>query len=150
MLVSGEPGIGKSRLAAELVQRIESEPHTRLRYLCSPYHQDSALYPFIHQLERATGFARDDTIEQKVEKLRALLAPGARNDDEMALLAELLSLPNSSIDLNLSPQRKREMLFEALLHQLTVLARSRPVLLVFEDTHWIDPTMRELLDPSIG
>jgi len=64
----------------------------------------------------------------------------------MALLAELLSLPNSSIDLNLSPQRKREMLFEALLHQLTVLARSRPVLLVFEDTHWIDPTTRELLD----
>ena len=124
MLVSGEPGIGKSRLTAALLQRIESEPNTRLRYFCSPYYQDSALHPFILQLERAGGFARDDTIEQKVEKLRALLAPGARSDDEMALFAELLSLPNSAIDLNLSPQRKREMLFQALLHQLTVLAQS--------------------------
>ena len=124
VLVSGEPGIGKSRLTAALLQRIESEPNTRLRYFCSPYYQDSALHPFILQLERAGGFARDDTIEQKVEKLRALLAPGARSDDEMALFAELLSLPNSAIDLNLSPQRKREMLFQALLHQLTVLAQS--------------------------
>jgi predicted ATPase/class 3 adenylate cyclase len=149
VLVSGEPGIGKSRLTAALLQCIESEPHTRLRYFCSPYHQDSALYPFILQLERAGGFARDDTVEQKVEKLRALLAPGARNGHEMALFAELLSLPNSAIDLNLGPQRKREMLFEALLHQLTVLARSRPVLMVFEDVHWIDPTTRELLDLTL-
>ena len=149
VLVSGEPGIGKSRLTAALLQRIESEPNTRLRYFCSPYYQDSALHPFILQLERAGGFARDDTVEQKVEKLRTLLAPGARSDDEMALFAELLSLPNSAIDLNLSPQRKREMLFQALLHQLTVLAQSRLVLMVFEDVHWIDPTTRELLDLTI-
>ena len=77
VLVSGEPGIGKSRLAAELGGRIASEPHTRLRYFCSPYHQDSALYPFIIQLERAAGFTRDDTPEEKLDKLRALLAPGA-------------------------------------------------------------------------
>ena len=78
VLVSGEPGIGKSRLTAEVSRRIESEPHTRLRYFCSPYHQDSALYPFIVQLERAAGFARDDTVVEKLGKLRELLASCAR------------------------------------------------------------------------
>jgi class 3 adenylate cyclase/predicted ATPase len=145
VLVSGEPGIGKSRLTAALSQVIQSNHYTRLRYFCSPYHQGSALYPFILQLERAAGFARDETGEE----LRGLLAPGSRGDDEMALLAELLSLPNSAADLNLSPQRKRERLFEALLHQLEATARNRPVLLIFEDAHWIDPTSRELLDLSL-
>ena len=149
VLVSGEPGIGKSRLSAALSQGIASEPHTRLRYFCSPYHQDSALYPSIVQLERAAGFARDDTVEQRLGKLRTLLEPGARGEDEIALLAELLSLPNSAANLNLSPQRKREKLFEALLHQLEALARSRPVLMVFEDAHWVDPTSRELLDLTV-
>src|SRR6266852_3193613 len=109
----------------------------RLRYFCSPYHQDSALHPFIVQLERAARFARDDTVNEKLDKLRALLGGAARADDEIALVAELLSLPNSAADLNLSPQRKREMLFEALLHQLESLARGQPVLMVFEDAHWI-------------
>jgi hypothetical protein len=149
VLLSGEPGIGKSRLSAALSQRIEPEPHTRLRYFCSPYHQDSALYPFIVQLERAARFARDDTVGQKLGKLRELLAPGAHGDDEIALLAELLSLPSSATNLNLSPQRKREKLFEALQHQLEALARSRCVLMVFEDVHWIDPTSRELLDLTL-
>jgi class 3 adenylate cyclase len=149
VLISGEPGIGKSRLAAALSERIENDPHTRLRYFCSPYHQDSALYPFITQLERFAGFERDDTAEEKLGKLRELLVPGARGDDEIELLAELLSLPNSAADLNLSPQRKREMLFEALLHQLEAVARSRPVFMVFEDAHWIDPTSRELLDLTL-
>jgi class 3 adenylate cyclase len=138
VLVSGEPGIGKSRLSAALSQLIESDPHTRLRYFCSPYHQDSPLHPFIVQLERAAGFARDDTAEQKLRKLRSLLAAGLRGGDEIALLAELLSLPNSSADLNLSPQRKREKLFEALLHQFESVTLSKPVLMVFEDAHWID------------
>ena len=111
VLVSGEPGIGKSRLSAELSQRIESQSYTRLRYFCSPHHQDSALYPFTVQLERAANFARDETAEQKLGKIRALVAPGALSEDEIALVAELLSLPNMSADLNLSPQRKREMLF---------------------------------------
>jgi class 3 adenylate cyclase/predicted ATPase len=146
VLISGEPGIGKSRLTAALSEQIGSEPHTRLRYFCSPYHQDSALYPFVAQLERAAGFARDDTIEEKLGKLRGLLAPGARGDDEIELLAELRSLPNSAADLNLSPQRKRQKLFESLIHQLESLARGRPVLMVFEDAHWIDPSSRELLD----
>jgi class 3 adenylate cyclase/predicted ATPase len=149
VLISGEPGIGKSRLAEALSQRIESEPHTRLRYFCSPHHQDSALYPFIARLERAAGFARNDTVEQKLGKLRGLLTPCAHGEDEIELLAELLSLPSTAGDLNLSPQRKREKLFEALLHQLEALARSRPVVMVFEDAHWIDPTSRELLDLTL-
>src|SRR5271166_702170 len=149
VLISGEPGIGKSRLTAALSEHIGSEPHTRLRYFCSPHHQDSALYPFIAQLERAAGFARDDEVEGKLGKLRALLAPGSRNDDDIALLSELLSLPSSAADLNLSPQRKREKLFEAMLDQLEAVARHRPVLMVFEDAHWIDPTSRELLDLTV-
>ena len=94
VLISGEPGIGKSRLTAALSQTIENEPHTRLRYFCSPYHQDSPLYPFIVQFERAAGFARDDTAEAKLSKLRELVAPGARGDDEIEFLAELMSLPS--------------------------------------------------------
>jgi AAA ATPase domain/Adenylate and Guanylate cyclase catalytic domain len=132
-LISGEPGIGKSRLTAALSEDIASEPHTRVRYFCSPHHQDSALYPFIAQLERAAGFARDDTVEAKLDKLRTLLAPGSRDDHDITLLSELLSLPSSAAALNLSPQRKREKLFEALLNQLEAEAGRRPVLMVFED-----------------
>jgi predicted ATPase len=135
VLISGEPGIGKSRLTAALSAHIESEPHTRLRYFCSPHNQDSALYPFIAQLEHAAGFSRDDTADAKLGKLRALLAPGTRDDDDFALLSELLSLPSSAADLNLSLRRKREKLLEALLNQLEAEARQRPVLMVFEDAH---------------
>jgi class 3 adenylate cyclase len=149
VLISGEPGIGKSRLTAALSEHIGTEPHTRLRYFCSPHHQDSALYPFIAQLERAAGFARDDTVEGKLGKLQALLAPGSRDDDDIALLSGLLSLPSTAAEFNLSPQRKREKLFEALLSQLEAEARRRPVLMVFEDAHWIDPTSREFLDLTV-
>jgi class 3 adenylate cyclase len=149
VLISGEPGIGKSRLAAALFEHVGNEPHTHLRYFCSPHHQDSALYPFIAQLEHAAGFVRDDTVEAKLGKLRALLAPGAQDNDDIALLSELLSLSSSAADLNISPQLKREKVFEALLNQLEVEARRRPVLMVFEDAHWIDPTSRELLDLTV-
>jgi len=149
VLISGEPGIGKSRLTAALSERIAGERHTRLRYFCSPHHQDSALYPFIAQLERAAGFARDDTTEARLDKLRTLLAPGARDDDDLALFSELMSLPSSAAELNLSPQRKREKLFEALLHQLEGVARQQPVLMVLEDGHWIDPTSREFTDLTL-
>src|SRR5262249_51140886 len=91
VLVSGEPGIGKSRLTAALSQRIDIEPHTRLRYFCSPHDQDSALYPFIGQLERAAGFARDDTNATRLDKLEALLGDGAEPGD-VSLIAEMLSL----------------------------------------------------------
>jgi class 3 adenylate cyclase len=149
VLVSGEPGIGKSRLTAAIAESLAGEPHTRLRYFCSPHHQDSALYPFITQLEHAAGFARDDAAEQRIGKLRALLTPGVRGDAEIGLLAEMLSLPSTAADLNVSPQRKRQMLFDALLHQLEALAQSGPVLMAFEDAHWVDPTSRELLDLTV-
>src|SRR5215468_8113764 len=123
VLVSGEPGIGKSRLTAALSAHIEREPHTRLRYFCSPYHQDSALYPFITQLERAAGFARDDTATIKLDKLEALLGDGAEPGD-IALIAEMLSLSGGERfpSLDLSPQRKKERTLMALLRQLQTLA----------------------------
>jgi predicted ATPase len=148
VLVSGEPGIGKSRIAAALAERLHAEPHLRLRYFCSPYHQDSALYPFIDQLGRASGFARDDPPAAKLEKLEALLARAEPPDEDVALLADLLSLPASERHPlpNLSPLRKKERTLEALIRQLEGLARRQPVVMVFEDAHWTDPTSRELLD----
>src|SRR5207245_3175598 len=95
VLVSGEPGIGKSRIAAALAERLHAEPHIRLRYFCSPYHQDSALYPFIDQLGRAAGFARDDMPPAKLEKLKSLLALAAPPDEDAAFLAVLMSWPAS-------------------------------------------------------
>jgi len=150
VLVSGEPGIGKSRLTAELSQRIETEPHTRLRYFCSPHHQDSALRPFIGQLERAAGFTRDDTNATKLDKLEALLGDGAEPGD-IPLIAEMLSLSGGERfpPLDLSPQRKKERTLAALLRQLQALVRRQPVLMIFEDLHWIDPTSREVLDLTV-
>jgi len=151
VLISGEPGIGKSRITAELEQRLRGEQHPRLRYFCSPYHQNSALYPFIEQLGRAAGFARDDPPEARLEKLEAVLALAAPPDEDVALLVDLLSLPGSERHPlpNLNPQRKKERLLEALVRQLIGLARQQPVLMVFEDAHWIDPTSRELLDLTV-
>jgi class 3 adenylate cyclase/predicted ATPase len=150
VLVSGEPGIGKSRLTAALSQRIESEPHTRLRYFCSPHHQDSALHPFIGRLERAAGFARDDTAGTKLDKLEGLLGEGTEPSD-ISLIAEMLSLSGGERfpPLDLSPQRKKERTMAALLRQLQALARRQPILMIFEDLHWIDPTSRELLDLTV-
>ncbi len=151
VLISGEPGLGKSRITAALEERLHAEPHLRLRYFCSPYHQDSALFPFIDQLGRAAGFARDDPPAAKLEKLEALLARAAPPDEDVAFLADLLSLPASERHPlpNLSPQRKKERTLEALIRQLEGLARQQPVVMVFEDAHWIDPTSRELLDLTV-
>ena len=147
VLISGEPGIGKSRLTAALSEQIGTEPHTRLRYFCSPHHQNSALYPVIVQLERAAGFERDDGPEAKLDKLETLLGPAAEIGD-VSLLVELLSVPGGDrfAPLELSPQRKKERTFAALVRQLEGLARTQPVLMIFEDLHWIDPTSREFLD----
>jgi class 3 adenylate cyclase/predicted ATPase len=148
VLVSGEAGLGKSRLTAALAERLRTEPYLRLRYYCSPYHQDSALFPFIDQFARASGFARDDPLASRREKLEVLLARAAPPDEDVALLADLLSLPASErYPLpDLSPQRKKERTLEALIRLLEGLARQQPVLMIFEDAHWIDPTSRELLD----
>jgi class 3 adenylate cyclase/predicted ATPase len=150
VLISGEPGIGKSRLTAELAEHLRAEPHTRLRYFCSPYHQDSALYPFVDQLGRASGFAADDPPAARLEKLEALVARAAPPDEDVAFLADLMSMPSERHPLlNLSPQRKKERTLEALLRQLEGLARQQPVFVVIEDAHWIDPTSRELLDLTV-
>jgi len=151
VLVSGEPGIGKSRLAAVLAERLGGEPHLRRRYFCSPYHQDSALFPFVEQLAQAAGFTRDDLPAAKWEKLEALLAIAAPEGEDVALLADLLSLSASKHHPlpSLSPQRKKDRTLEAVIRQVEVLARRQPVVIVFEDAHWIDPTSRELLDLMI-
>jgi class 3 adenylate cyclase len=109
VLISGEPGIGKSRITEELEERLQAEQHLRLRYFCSPYHQDSALFPFIEQVGRAAGFAQDDPPAARLEKLEALLALTAPPAEDVAFLVDLMSLPVSERHLlpNLSPQRKR-------------------------------------------
>ena len=149
VLISGEPGIGKSRIAQTIVERLGGEPHTRLRYFCSPHYQDSALYPSIAQLERAAGFRREDTAEQRLAKLEAVLAQGTNDLSEVVpLLADLLSIPTGDRypPLNLTPQKRKEKTLHAQLAQLEGLAARQPVLMVWEDVHWSDPTTRESLD----
>src|SRR5262249_17542875 len=150
VLVSGEPGIGKSRIALALMERLSDEPHSRLRSFCSPHHQDTALYPTITQLERAAGFRRDDTNEQRLDKLEAVLAQ-ATNGDAVPLLAALLSLPTDGRypPLNLTPQKRKERTLKALLAQMEGLAARQPLLMVVEDAHWIDPTSLELLELTV-
>src|SRR5215471_18066991 len=151
VLISGEPGIGKSRVVAGLAERLQPERHIRLRYFCSPYHQDSALYPLIDQLGRAAGFARDDPPAARSEKFEGLLAQAAPPDEDVAFLVDLLSLPALGRHPlpNLTPQQKKDRTLEALVRQLEDLARQQPVVMVFEDAHWIDPTSRELLDLAV-
>ena len=149
MLLSGEAGIGKSRLTAALLERLAAEPHTRLRYFCSPQHTDSAFYPIIGQMERAAGLAHDDTPQAKLDKLDALLAQTSTSKQDAALFAEMLSLPNDGRypALDLAPQQRRQKTLEALTAQLVGLASQQPVLMIFEDAHWTDPTS---LEASVG
>jgi predicted ATPase/class 3 adenylate cyclase len=151
ILVSGEAGVGKSRITAAFEERLHAGPHLCLRYFCSPHYQDSALFPIIDQLGQAAGFARDDPPASKLAKLEALLARAAPPDEDVALLADLMSLPASERQPlpNLSPQRKKERTLEALIRQLEGLAHEKPVVMVFEDAHWLDPTSRELLDLTV-
>ena len=151
VLLSGEPGIGKSRLAAALLERLAREPHTRLRYFRSPQHTDSALYPIISQMERAAGFAHDDTAQAKLDKLDGLLAQSFTPPEDAALFLEMLSLPNDGRYpiVELTPQQRRQKTMEALTAQLEALSRSNPVLMIFEDAHWLDPTSLEVLGRSV-
>jgi class 3 adenylate cyclase/tetratricopeptide (TPR) repeat protein len=147
VLLSGEAGIGKSRLTAALLERLAAEPHTRLRYFCSPQHTDSAFYPIIGQMERAAGFVHDDTPQAKLDKLDALLAQTSTSKQDATLFAEMLSLPNDGRypALDLEPQQRRQKTLEALTAQVEALSRQNPVLMIFEDAHWTDPTSLETL-----
>ena len=147
VLLSGEAGIGKSRLTAALTERLEGEPPTRLRYFCSPQHTDSALYPVIGQMERAAGLAHGDTAQVKFDKLVALLAQTSTSAQDVSLLADMLSLPNEGRypALEMTPEQRRKKTLEALGSQMEALSRSNPVLMIFEDAHWADPTSLEVV-----
>jgi predicted ATPase len=151
VLLSGDPGIGKSRLIVELEQRIAAETHVCLRYFCSPHYQDSPLRPIIARWEQAAGFARGDGSQEKLRKLEAMLLPGGTSAEDLALIADLLSVPTDGRypKLEYSPQRKKEKLFEALNCWLAGLARTNCVLMLFEDAHWADASTLELLETTI-
>src|SRR5208337_3049554 len=149
VLISGEAGIGKSRLSAWLANEVAETPHTRLRYQCSPYHRDSALHPFAQQFERAAGIAPQEPPEVKLEKLEKVLGLATERMNEVVpLIASMLSIPLGKRypALTLSPSQQRRLTFSALLDQMEGLARQKPMLVLFEDAHWADATSLELLD----
>jgi class 3 adenylate cyclase/predicted ATPase len=151
VLLSGEAGIGKSRLTAALLERLAAEPHTRLRYFCSPQHMDSALYPIIGQMERAAGLTHDDKPQTRLDKLDAVLALSSTSIQHAALFAEMLSLANDGRypTLELTPEERRQRTLEALILQIQALARQNPVLIIFEDAHWTDPTSLEVFSRAV-
>jgi predicted ATPase len=151
VLISGEPGVGKSRLTAALLETVAPEPHTRLRYFCSPQHTDSAFYPIIGQMERAAGFLYNDTPQQKLDKLDAPLAQTSTSIEDAVLIAEMLSLPNDGRypALELMPQQRRQKTMEALTAQIETLSRQKPVMMILEDAHWADPTSLEAFGRAI-
>jgi predicted ATPase/class 3 adenylate cyclase len=148
VVLTGEPGIGKSHISEALQERLQAEPHITLRHFCSAHHTNSALYPFIRQLERVARFERVDSPAEKFAKLETLLLrSGADPDRVVPPLANLLSLPTNGRYRvpELSPQKRKEMTLEAFLAQLDALAARQPVFMIFEDVHWADPTSLELL-----
>ena len=151
VLLSGESGIGKSRLVVALEEGLERRPHVRMRYFCSPQHTDSAFYPIVSQLERAAQIERQDEPPRKFAKLKVLIGRSLGHDHDFELLAELLSIPSGDLysPVDASPHRKKEMTIEALLRQLQALTHDQPVIMIFEDVHWIDPSSREALDLTV-
>jgi class 3 adenylate cyclase/predicted ATPase len=151
VLLSGEAGIGKSRLTVALLEQLAREPHMRLGYFCSPQHTDSALYPIIGQMMRAAGFAHDDSPQAKTDKLDALLAQSSTPPQDAALFAEMLSLPNDGRypPVEVEPQLRRQKTLKALGSHIEALTRINPVLMIFEDAHWTDPTSLELFARAV-
>jgi predicted ATPase/class 3 adenylate cyclase len=151
VLLSGEPGIGKSRLTVALFERLVAEPHTHLRYFCSPQHTDSAFFPIISQMERAAELAHDDAPQAKLDKLDALLAQTSTSKQDALLFADMLSLSNDGRypPLDIAHEQRRRRTLEALGFQLEALSRSNPVLMIVEDAHWIDPTSLEAFGRAV-
>jgi class 3 adenylate cyclase/predicted ATPase len=149
MVLAGEPGIGKSRIVMALQERLAGQPHAVLRYQCLPYYRNSALQAVIDELERAANIHRDDPAEARLEKLgRHLEALGPGGPPLSPLLAELLSIPagERAPAVRLSPERRKTRILAALMTRIECLAAREPLLIVFEDVHWIDPTSREILE----
>jgi class 3 adenylate cyclase/predicted ATPase len=148
VLLSGEAGIGKSRLTAALEFILQDEPHARLRYSCSPQHQGSALYPVISHLRRVAKITRADSDEQKFDKLSLLLASSNRDPEKLALIADLLSISTRGghPQVELPPQTRKLQTFAALMSTIREISSEQPLLIVFEDVHWIDPTSLELIE----
>jgi class 3 adenylate cyclase/tetratricopeptide (TPR) repeat protein/energy-coupling factor transporter ATP-binding protein EcfA2 len=148
VLLTGEAGIGKSRLLAELRTRLHNEAHVSLRYFCSPYHQANPLYPVIARWEHDTGFVRGDGPADKLRKLQSMLSDSRTSPEDASLIADLLGLPvdESFRKLDLSPQRKKYKTYEALTRRVVNVAQKKPLLLLAEDVHWADPSFLELLD----
>ena len=152
VLISGEAGIGKSRFSGLLAEHVTEDSHTRLRYQCSPFHHDSALYPFVQQLQRAAQITPDESAERKLDKLEAILGLATPRTQEIApLIASLLSIPSEQRypPLALSPAQQRRQTLSALLDQMEGLAKLKPVLMLFEDAHWADATSLEWLNLAI-
>jgi len=151
VMISGEPGIGKSRLAAELGKRLLGEDYRRLRYFCAPNHANSPLYPIIGQLASAAGLDQSDAVAKRWTKLRAFLASSGTDAQDMVLLGDLLGLRSDDPSVaRLSSRAQKEETFAALIRQVEHLCRDRPLLMLLEDVHWADPTTRELLDLFVG
>ncbi|NVO54199.1 AAA family ATPase [Rhodobacteraceae bacterium B1Z28] len=148
-LVSGEAGIGKSRLIEELRLKITEVSHKQIRYQCSPYHDASAFYPVIRQFEAAADLRPDDTSDVKLNKIGAVLEE--ESYDTLKLAAALLSVPFEGQlgPIDLTPQQVMDQTLDMLVRYLIAEARKKPVLLLFEDAHWIDPTTKTLLDRII-
>ena len=152
VLLSGEPGIGKSRIALGLLEVLLGQAHLRLRYQCSQFHSRSALHPMLEQMAHAAGIEDTDPADLKLAKLEAILRGGAGQVEEaVLLLAPLLSIPigGRGPPPQLTPQRQRQRTGEILLEQLEGLAASQPLLMIFEDAQWIDPSTSELLGLAI-
>ena len=152
VLISGEPGIGKSRIVQTFRDRIDRDAHRRILYQCSPHHVNSALYPAIRQLEHAAGFATGDAPDAKLDRIEAVLRQATPETSEVApLIAALLSVPFEARygALDIPPPQQRVATLRALGDQLLGLAREEPVLFVLEDAHWIDPTTQELIVATV-
>ena len=148
IVLTAEAGMGKSRLVEALFERIGAEPHRRVVLQCSPYYSNTAFYPAMRQIEHAAGFALEDSVAQKLDKLDALLAKtGGTEIPTASLLADLLSLPSDGryAAVDLTPAQRKSATISALVDHLIGLSASKPVLIVLEDAHWIDPTTQELL-----
>ena len=146
VLLTGDPGIGKSRLVAALDQCISASPHLRLRFFCSPHHLDTPLHPIARHLERAANFRPGDTPTAKWDKLANALPPSASAEDK-ALLADLMSVPSPDQNMvnTLRPEQRKARTFATAIHQIENLAGMKPTLVEFEDIHWADPSTLELL-----